>query len=585
MLRPSLLVALLAAPLAVAQDVYVPPVPIGVGELAKARTRRPVPFPSEQRTWIRLQTTNFDVISSADPKRTAEVARDLETIAAALHGASARFERSGSQTKVFMFARRGDSQPYFDLMLDREGASATGLYVRHGGGGSMFIDAARRFERTAMHELVHDLLRQGDVSPPLWIQEGLAELLGNARVKAGKVIAGDIIREHAVLLRRKGVRPVEEMLSLNDAAAAAASTHFYAQSWAAVQWLIGLEGPETFFAFLRDAEAEVPIEEALQTHYGKSLRDLHDGIRRVKEVRVEFQFPSDVLPATPEPEPLDRATLLYELGAFLAHVAGAEHEKERHFREALRLDPRHARALAAVGDFEGAIAAAPHDPAVRLTYAEALLTLAIGPFAGVFEPQPDDVERFRKAREVLAPVDTPLAHGFIGTSYLVEDDVRPGIAHLERASRRDDFALNLYAMYLRAGEREKAESLYGGTLEHARDPQTRFAARNVRLLAETDRANELARKGDLDGAAKIVRELAAGTTDAAARRELETQAASLEATAAVNRHIGMYNQAIALSNTGRRREALAVLDQLLAVATDPLVLRDAKKLQRDLRLR
>lgn len=73
------------------------------------------------------------------------------------------------------------------------------------------------------------------------------------------------------------------------------------------------------------------------------------------------------------------------------------------------------------------------------------------------------------------------------------------------------------------------------------------------------------------------------TTDALARRELERQAASLEATAAVNRHIRMYNDAIRYSNAGKKKEALQVLSELLAMATDPAVLRDAKTLQSELK--
>ncbi|MGN6187110.1 MAG: DUF1570 domain-containing protein [Thermoanaerobaculia bacterium] len=579
--RPFLFLATLLALSAAAQDVYTPPVPIGIKRDAQPRTRRPVPFPADDQRWIRLRTPHFDVISSADEKRTAEVARNFETFAAALSRANARFTTGAIPTTVFVFARRRDSQPYFDLLLDRDRAPATGIYVRHEDGGTMFIDAGRRIERTAMHELVHDLLRQQEAVPPLWIEEGLAEFFGNATLNEGVIYAGDVIREHTQLLRMKGARPIEELLAMSNASEAAASSRFYAQSWASVQYLMQRGGPDRFFAFLHDVEAKMPIDVALQKHYTLTTRDLFEGSLKAGAKRFRIDAPASF--EMPVATILDRATLLFELGRFLQHVSGAENEPQRHFREALRLNPKHSGALAAVGEFEAAIAAAPSDPDVRLTYAEALLTLAIGPFAGVFEPKPEDVVRFRKAREVLRPVDTPIAHGFLGTSYLVEDDVTPGIAHLELAPERPDFLLNLYAMYLRTAQTDKAEALYQRALVNARDEQTRFAARNVRLVAETARANELARHGDLDGAAAVVRSLAAATTDALARRELEQQAASLEATAAANRHIRMYNDAIRYSNAGKKKEALQVLSELLAIATDPAVVRDAKTLQSELK--
>jgi tetratricopeptide (TPR) repeat protein len=579
--RPFLFLATFLAFSAAAQDVYTPPVPIGIKRDGQTRTKRPVPFPSEAQQWIRLRTPHFDVLSSADAARTIEIARNFETFAAALSRANARFKTGTTPATVFVFGKRRDSQPYFDLLLDRDRAPATGLYVRHEDGGTMFIDAGRRIERTAMHELVHDLLRQQEAVPPLWIEEGLAEFFGNARLGDGEIYAGDLIREHTQLLRLHGPRPVEEMLEQSNASEAAASSRFYAQSWASVQYLMQIGGEERFFAFLHDVEAKMPVADALRKHYGQTTKDLFQGSRNVsaRRFRIEAPVAFDVSP----PAALDRATLLFELGRFLSHVSGAEEEPQRHYREALRLNPKHARSLAAVGEFDAAIAAAPDDANVRLTYAESLLTLAIGPFAGVFEPKPADDVRFRKAREVLAPVDTPIAHGFLGTTYLVETDVAPGIAHLERAPERPDFMLNLYAMYLRTAQHEKAEALYQRVLANAREEQTRFAARNVRLVAETNRANDLARNGDLDGAARVVCGLAAATPDAVARRELERQAEGLEATAAVNRHIRMYNDAIGYSNAGKKKDALRVLGELLAVATDPAVVRDAKKLQAELR--
>src|SRR6185436_5165694 len=206
----------------------------------------------------------------------------------------------------------------------------------------------------------------------------------------------------------------------------------------------------------------------------------------------------------------------------------------------------------------------------------------------------DDAIAFRKAR-VLAERALALgaeegrARGTIGTTYLVERDVAPAIPHLERARElapaRTDFALHLYDLYLRLGERAKADALFAAAFEHARDKQTVFAARNLLLRFETDRASALAKAGRLEEAAAIVCGLAAATEDALGRRELEQQAAQLAATAVVNRHIEMYNQAVTMVNAGRRRDALELLEELLRVATDAQVVRDAQRLRGEVRAR
>lgn len=563
--------------------------PAGIAREGRVRTPdAPIPFPAEKTRWIRVRSPRFDVISSAGANRTRDIAGDLDTLATALERANPSRPAQTPAT-VFIFGSRRESQPYFDLLLAKENARATGAYVRHDGGGTMFIDGSRRgrFERTAMHELVHDLLRRNGVAPPLWLEEGLAEYFGNADVRNGRVTAGEAIREHVVRLKEKPLMPVAELLEVQRESDLATSSIFYAQSWAAVDWLMSLDAGK-FFPFLRDVESGTSVESALQTHYEQTARDLDLAMRR-RDNATRLAVLKSIAPPQCEPEPLSRATVLYELGSFLTHVAGAEHEAQRHFGEALRVDPNHARTLAAIGKFDQAVAAAPDDPEVHLLYAESLLGTALGDFAGIFT---GDAAAFRKARALAEHAlaidgDEARARGILGTTYFIESDLAPGIAQLETAlalaPQRADFALNLYAMYLRTGAREKADALYAARFEHARDQQTIFAARNVLVTTETERANALAQSGRLAEAATIVRELAANTSDPGARRELERQAAQLEATSAVNTEITAYNDAIALTNKGKNRDALKVLDELLKRATDPQVIRDATALRDELR--
>ncbi len=558
------------------------------------RARTPIAFPDEKTEWVRVRTQHYDVISSASEEDTRGIVADLETLVSVLTKISPRFRSGTVATTVLVFAERRDSLPYFELMLGRADPGATGLYVRHGNTGTMFIDASRRrapIERTAMHELVHDLLRQTENVPPLWIEEGLAEYFASAEIRAGRVTAGQPIRSHTTLLRRRLAMPLAQMFTVQPETDVALTPMFYAQSWAAVDWLMRLDR-DAFFPFLQDVEGGASVEDALLTRYGKTLLEMESGIRTAGARRlVELAGEPRESPA---PSLVDRASVLYELGRFLKHIAGAEEEAQRHFSEALRVDPNHARALAAVGRFEEAIAAGLNDSDVHLSYAETLLTTALGAFAGVFEPNGDDAVQFRKARALAERAlalgaDEGSARAAIGTTFLVETDLAPGIAQLERAHsllpRRDDVSLNLFAMLLRTGSREKADALYARVFANATDKQVAFAAKNVLLMSEATRANDLARQGRLGEAAKVVRELAAATADPNSRRDLEEQAAALEATAAVNRHIHMYNDAITLANAGRNREALKALDELLRVATDASVVSDARKLRAEVRKR
>ena len=586
---------LLLATATVAQDVYVPPVPIGIkrdGKIRQPRSR--IAFPDERATWLRIRSAHYDVLSSASAEQTRAIVDDLETLASILTTTSSRFTPARVPTTVLVFANRKESEPYFELLLGREKPSATGLHVRHAEGGTMFIDASRRLQRiekTAMHELVHDLLRQSEHRSPHWIEEGLAEYFANGEIGDGRITAGATIRTHANLVRRGLPMPLERMFAVRAETDESLTPQFYAQSWAAVNWLMRTDR-ERFFPFLEDVERGTAVADALQAHYGKSLRDLEAGIRAAHaDHRVVLE---GVHARVPDAAAVDRATLLFELGRFLSYVAGAGEDAQRHYAEALRVDPRHARTLAAVGRFEEALAAGLRDPEVHLAYAETLLTTALGPFAGIFEPVEGDVEKFRKARTLAERAlalgaDEASARAAVGTTYFVESDLAPGIAELERAHAllpaRNDISLNLYAMLLRTQQIERAETLHAEAFAGHRDRQVVFAAKNVRLVAETTRANALAKAGRLDEAAAIVRSLAAAIEDPAGRRELEQQAASLESVGEVNRHITMYNDAVALANSGKNRAAMKMLDELLEVVKDPQVARDATKFRDELRRR
>jgi tetratricopeptide (TPR) repeat protein len=586
----SLALALVAFPLA-AQ--YVPPVPIGVrGDGTVRKPKAPIPFPAEDESWIRVRSTYFDIVSSADEGKTRGIAEELEKLTAALTQTNPRFSRSPVPTRIFVFEKRKESQPYFDLLVGREKTPVTGLFIRHEGGGTMIIDSERRWkgDRTPLHELVHDLLRHSDLVPPMWFEEGLAEYFSNTLQLPGEVRAGKRIDEHVRLLKGRVPIPLDELFGLTIESAAATTPQFYAQSWAAVHWLMDLDRTR-IYDFLADLERGTSVSDALQRNYHRTLKDLDYAIRNSGHDEV-VRIPVPPVELKTDAAELTRADILFELGRFLSHISGAETERDRHYQGALQADPNHARTLAATGNFERAAAADPRNPEILLDYAETLMTTAVGSFAQVFEPEPEDEPTFRKARSLveraltLPAVEEGRARGLLGTTYTVETDLSPGIPHLERANEllpgRVDFALHLYSMYLQTGQRAKADALYERAFARAREKQVIFAAKNALLRSEAQRANALARTGKYDEAAAVVRALATETPDSMARGELERQAEQLEAIGAVNLHIAQYNQAVSLSNTGKTREAIKVLDELLAVAKDQLVIRDATKLRKEL---
>ena len=147
-----------------------------------------------------------------------------------------------------------------------------------------------------------------------------------------------------------------------------------------------------------------------------------------------------------------------------------------------------------------------------------------------------------------------------------------------------DFVQNCGQLRRFVGNRAKADPLFV-ELDRARNAQVAYAMRATIMRVELAHANALVHQQKLDEAAAVIRDLADNTSDSDAKRDLIHQAEEITRAAATNREIEVYNRAIGQINRGEYNKALKTLDQLLLTATDAGVIRDAKKLQKQLNAR
>src|SRR5260370_6707422 len=185
-LAPAVLIALLAT---AAYAQYVPPVLKGIkGDGEGRRALKPIPFPAVEEKWILARSKHFVFVSSAGEKRIRDVAAGLETLAAALTQMSPRFSSTSAETHVFLFSRHREAQPYFDLLLGRENAHVTGVFVSQNDRGSTLMETGFGFgpDRTPFHELIHYLIKNGGTRPPLSLLAGVAEYFRRAPIGPGE---------------------------------------------------------------------------------------------------------------------------------------------------------------------------------------------------------------------------------------------------------------------------------------------------------------------------------------------------------------------------------------------------------------
>lgn len=559
-----------------------------------------IALPQPGQKWIRAESANFTIVSSTGERETREVATSLEQLAGALRRVHARFDAKAAETKIFLFARRRDSQPYFDLLLSRQRAHLSGAYVSHGNRtGTMFVDNEHSFwrDRTVFHELMHNILSASGSRLPLWLEEGIAEYFSSAQIRGGALTVGKPVPEHQRLLRKQDVLPIAEVFAAESGSPIASHALFYPQSWAIVDLLVRTNR-EAFYRFVADIEAGATAETALRVHYGMEPRIVE------AQLRYPLPRPSASTTVRVDRTPIEiRITQLHEedavqeLGLFLGTLEGTRDDAERF----LTANPGHARSLAGLGLLrswqrkheavtplvEQALELAPDDPVVLLLSAEALLRNSLGPFTTVADLPAGTTPRFRRARSLAMQAvkhrPSALADAIIGTSYLVEDDARAGVAPLERAHEarpgRIDYALNLYAVLLRAGDHDRAARLFDRMFARSGNPQATHAARNALIRENLRRANDLIGDEKLEDAAVLLREAVSAATDPSQKAELEEELRNLIATAEHNRLIVAYNEAVDATNNGEHEKALRLLDALLTTATDAGIISQARELR------
>ncbi len=601
MLARLLPFALAALP-ALAGAQFIPPIPKRVAGDTKLERRGPIPLPAENQSWIRVRTPRFTIISSANERRTREVAQSLEALAVSLRQVNERFDGSSIDTRVLLFARRRDSQAFFDLLLNRKRAESPGVFVGHpNGSGTMVIDAGREWDRTLFHELIHNLLAGSGAHLPLWLEEGIAEYFSTAAIKGNNIVIGHPIREHLRVLWSRSLLPLKDVLDAPRTSPLITHVMFYPQCWGTVAWMMR-SNRRAFYSLLTDVEAGMSASAALLKHYHLDERAIDRAIRKPDSVPfTTISVPLESVEGSTTVEDLARADALSEIGSFLGVIEVSAPDAERFFNAALQLDPSHGRAIAGLANlrarqrnyeeaypiYERALKASPDDPVVLLDFAEALMRNRIGTFAGVPGGGEAPVH-VRRARELARRAlnhggDLARANAVLGSSYLVEEDVGPGIIPLEKAldlrPSRSDVALNLYTLYLRSGDRAHADALFERRFARSRNPQVTFAARTIFVQEQLTIVNRSIARNELENAQTLVKELIELTSDPMAKLDLQNQLRDLERTAAINAQIHAYNAAVGVANGGKTEEALKMVNDLLQRATDETVIADATRLR------
>jgi len=572
--------------------------------------------------WIRVDTPHLSIFSNAPEATALEVGLKVERFRGLLATiTSDHHVHSPLPTFLYVFRDDQSFRPHKPRQPASPGApiNAAGYFVKHRDGNYIGLSADPQADPwpVVYHEYFHYFLDNNFNDIPLWFGEGMAECFSAVRFEKGRVSVGRPLGHHRQWLRTNPLISPDELFAIDtgsrDYNEGVRQGTFYAESWALVHYLLwGRPGASgSGVQFLRELKRGSSLAEALRPLVGADLGLLQARLETyIKEGlrHSELEYESQDSEVSPRATPIGRDEALYRLGDYLLHtdpaLAGAA---ASHLKEALRLNPAHGKAHAALAQvrvdegrfdeafagFETAMRIDPADDWTPLLFAYALLEQAVPDGITRYELTDDPPPQLSRARELFQRStrrnpDIGEAWAGLGLTYLANRrDVSAGIEALERAHRllpaREDIVANLATLHTRGGAGDRARELVDTILLRSVDSAIRAAGAEILFRGNLEKAAALIDKGKVEEGMKRLRALRDGTQDPALRSEADAYLRALEDTASKNRQVALYNAAIDRANRQDLPGAIARLEQFLSDASDPKLKKEAETLLGKLR--
>ncbi len=297
-------------------------------------------LPGIDEGWSRYASPNFELFSDGTEKASRGLLHDLELLRAVFLGERGEHERRHIPVSIFAFRSDREFEAYSHHRDDSDNRIA-GLYLEGPDRATILLrpmgDKAAARE-VAFHEYVHHLFRAIEEEPPLWYNEGLAELMAGIRLEGRNLTLGHPVLGRLLALQHENLLPFESLFSADKGSKFYTQANhtglFYAQSWAFMHYLrfgkhkLDPEGVKRFLTTAGDerrlAQTNMRslFEECFKMDYDRMEKDLARYVRR-----GTYLYGKIPLPELPGPETYERTALdVGQARARLAEVALRTHQ-------------------------------------------------------------------------------------------------------------------------------------------------------------------------------------------------------------------------------------------------------------------
>ncbi len=204
-------------------------------------------FAATKDAWIEVRTPNFTVISNAGEKECRKIADEFEEIRQVFHNAFPTL-RTEIGKPVVIFAVKNEESMRLLLPEYWETKGHThpaGIYVP--GEAEHFVAVRTDTQgenpyEIVYHEYTHALLHLNFRDLPAWLDEGIAEYLGNTEIREKSVLIGKIDSYHLRELHENKLIPIDTLLQVDHNSPyyneQNRTSLFYAESWVLVHYLM-----------------------------------------------------------------------------------------------------------------------------------------------------------------------------------------------------------------------------------------------------------------------------------------------------------------------------------------------------------
>jgi tetratricopeptide (TPR) repeat protein len=206
----------------------------------------PITVFAAKDAWIEVRTPNFTVISNAGEKEARTIADQFEEIRQVFQNAFPTLRTEIGKTVVIFALKNEESLKLLlpEYWETKGHTHPAGIYVP--GEAEHFVAVRTDTQgenpyEIVYHEYTHALLHLNFRDLPVWLDEGIAEYLGNTEIREKSVLIGKIDSYHLRELHENKFIPIDTLLHVDHNSPyyneQNRTSLFYAESWVLVHYL------------------------------------------------------------------------------------------------------------------------------------------------------------------------------------------------------------------------------------------------------------------------------------------------------------------------------------------------------------